>query len=235
MGQLFKAISNWFRQKKDDAAEGLADPVRDGKFAIEDSQKFVRGFEEKLAHLLGFNKNQERKLRDLVAEAIKWENIAKKAAQAKNTDDVRTAVTSKQNAEAQRKTLSDEVEKTKKEITSVKVTLEKARTKIARAQSDHVRLDARLEASKVRTELARARSDFGNTSSPLAALDNLEKAVHAAESEAEAREELASEAPQAQAEALEDKYDASGASVDDEVARLMAEAGATSPEPQPQA
>ncbi len=37
MASLFKAIGNMFREKRDNAAKALADPVRDGKFAIEDS------------------------------------------------------------------------------------------------------------------------------------------------------------------------------------------------------
>ena len=39
MASLIKAIKNMIRGKKDSVAQSLADPVNDGKFAIEDSER----------------------------------------------------------------------------------------------------------------------------------------------------------------------------------------------------
>jgi hypothetical protein len=41
MASLFKAISNVVRGAKDDLTKKIADPVRDGKLAIADSEKQV--------------------------------------------------------------------------------------------------------------------------------------------------------------------------------------------------
>ena len=93
---------------------------------------------------------------------------------------------------------------------------------MAGAESNLVRLNARLEGAKVRQELAKASSSFAGGDSPLAALDNLEKEVNTVETEAEAWEELSVDATEQSQQSLESKYGSAGSTaVDDEVARLM--------------
>ena len=49
MGKLWKAIKNSWREKKDEAAERRADPVRDGKYAIEDSKAKMQEIQGSIA------------------------------------------------------------------------------------------------------------------------------------------------------------------------------------------
>lgn len=71
----------------------------------------------------------------------------------------------------------------------------------------------------MRSELAKATSDFNTGSSPLAALDNLEKAVESEEASAEAWEELVQvDEP---GKLLEEKYGSGSVSVDMELQKLM--------------
>lgn len=222
MASILKSISNWFRGKKDDAAEAMADPIRDAKFAIEDSEGRVSDFESKVAQLMAQNKRLQRQREDAKADVEKWTNVAKRAAASGNEADVKKAVEEKVSANKKLVALDSETAANDKTIAGLREQLDRARTKISNAKSNQAVLAARLEGAKVRKELAQASSDFGS-SSPLAALDDLDKATQSAETEAEAYEEITANAN----ENLAEKYATSSVEVEDEVAKLMAEAGKT--------
>jgi phage shock protein A len=222
---LFKAIANWFRGKKDKAAQALADPIRDGKFAIEDSEKQVQGFQTKVAQFMAVNKQVSREMEGQRQEVEKWERIARKAASAGNEADVASAVQAKQQAEKVLAEKRKQFDQNEKIVATLRQQLQGALAKVAQAKSNYAQLVARHEGAQVRKELAKAASEFGTGGGPLAELDDLQKAVDAGETEAEAYEEMAGAT--AGPKSLEDKYNtATSASVDDEVARMMAEARA---------
>ena len=52
MASLWRAVSNYFREKKDDAAESIGDPVRDAKYDIIDAGKQIDGFESDIQKLM---------------------------------------------------------------------------------------------------------------------------------------------------------------------------------------
>jgi phage shock protein A len=215
---LFRAISNYFREKSDDAAEAIGDPVRDAKYDIIDANKQVDGFEADIQRLMKANISRKKELADAKAEVKKWGNIAGEAAAAGNKGDVESAITKKQAADTQVKSFSDEIKKNDKTIASLRTQLGQARNKIAKAKSQSATLAARISGGKLRTELAKSSS--GMDGGPLARLGNLETAARDAESDAEAWEELREDDD----ENLEEKYGSGDASVDDEVAALMAAA-----------
>lgn len=215
MPSLFRAIKNWFRAKKDDAAEALSDPIRDGKFDIEDSEKKIVEFKGKIARLMTVNKNRKDDKAKAEQEVVKWANIAEQAANAGNRPDVESAINNKHSAEAKVKAFGDEVANNDKVIASLRKQLEGARQKIANAKSQHAQLAARMEGAKVRKELSTAGSDLGD--GPLARLDNLANAVQTAENEAESYEEL----NESDSDNLADKYSTSNADVSAEVEALM--------------
>ena len=53
MASLWKAFKNSWREKKDAAAEAMADPIRDGKYAIEDSKKKIAEIKTNIAKYSG--------------------------------------------------------------------------------------------------------------------------------------------------------------------------------------
>lgn len=222
---LLKAISRWFRGKKDKAAKALADPIRDGRFAIEDSERRVRGFQSKVARFMAVNKQLARDIDIQRREIDKWTNIARKAAAAGNQDDVVQAVEAKQRAEVVLQEKEKQHARNEEIVKQLRKQLQLAMTKVAKARSNYAQLVARHEGAQVRKELAEAAMDFGSEG-PLAELDDLQKAVDAEETEAEAIEEMIGTS--VGATSLEDKYgSSSSSSVNDEVARLMAEAKAS--------
>ncbi len=222
MASIFKSISNWFRGKKDQAAEALSDPIRDGKFAIEDSEKRVRQFQSKVAKFIAVNKQLEREIDTQQREVDKWMTIAKKAAAAGDEADVTQAIEAKQRAEQVLQEKQKQYQRNEQIIEQLRKQVQTAIAKVAKAKSNYSQLVARHEGAQVRKELADAANDFGSEG-PLAELDDLQKAVDQEETEAEALEEMATVS--AGPTSLEEKYNtASSSSVKDEVAILMAQA-----------
>lgn len=219
MASLFKAIGNMFREKRDQAAKVLADPVRDGKFAIEDSKKQIREFTTQVAHLRAETIKQKANLKDALAEKKKFESIAKKAGEANNTDDVRTAVEAIQKWTTRAGELKSQVDKNEQIETNLRKQLDATRTKISRAEQNHQTLAARKKGAEVRKSLAMASSKFADGQGGLAALDDLEDAVRDEEAEAQAFEEMA--APVDEAADLTEKYGSGGVDTDDMMAKYL--------------
>ena len=216
---LFQAVHNWFRAKNQEAAEALSDPVRDGKLAIQDSEKQIEEFTGKIATLIAETKTLERQVSDSAAEAAKYQAVAAQALQAGNEADARDAITLKQKAEQQAQALAGQLAANKDLVTKLREQLNAARMKVAKARSNITQLQARSSAAQIRTDLAKAASQLHSGKGGLAALDDLEKSVHKQESVAEAYEDLAgSSAPAGQA--LLDKYAVADASVEAELQRL---------------
>lgn len=222
MASLFKALSNVIRGAKDDLTKKIADPVRDGKLAIADSEKQVGEFTSKIASLVAENKRLIKQRDGAAEEVEKFTRIAQKAAQAGNEADVRSSLEMKNRADERLVSLTAEIEKSEQLTTMLRDQLGKARAKVAQAKSNMTRMSARVEGAKIRTELAKASSEFNSGQNPLSALDDLEKAVDEQESEAEAWEEMVGTEDAGSAANLADKYGSSTSSVDDEVAKMMA-------------
>jgi len=218
MASLFKAIGNMFREKRDNAAKALADPVRDGKFAIEDSKKQIREYTTQVAKLKAETIKQKANHKDALAEKKKYEGIAKKAGEAGNEDDVRTSVEQIQKWTNRAKELKDQIDRNEKVETSLRAQLDAARTKVSRAEQNHQTLAARKKGAEIRKSLAQASSQFAEGQGGLSALDDLEDAVRDEEAEAEAFEEMSAPAIETD---LADKYGSGGADVDDMVAKFM--------------
>jgi phage shock protein A len=218
---LFKSIENALRKKADDLNTKLDNPVADGKFAIEDSKKEVEEFSLKVADLIAEEKGLERKRDAAQADVQKWADIAAKAAQSGNREDVTAAVQNKQQAEAQLATFTSEMAQDEQLISDLKAKLDKAREQIAQAEANLTRLSAREEGAKIREGLASSAGDFASDKSPLASLGNLEKSVEAEEDKAAALEQMSHDSTSGKAQSLEDKYSSTSSGVDDEVTRLM--------------
>lgn len=218
MASLTRAVRNWFREKKDEAAESISDPVRDAKYDIKDSETQIKEFESKIQALMKANNNLKKDRQDSTEEVKKWDDLARRAASAGNRDDVQSCVSKKQTAQGEVEQYAKDIAANDKTITELRVQLGKARNRIAKAKSNTAILSARLSSAKLRTNLAAGARGLGD--GPLSRLDNLENAVRSAESDAEAWEELHID----DTENLEEKYGSGDANVDEEVAKLMAEA-----------
>lgn len=217
MSSLIQAFKNWVRGKKDDAADKMADPVRDAKFAIEDSEKLVGEFEAKIADLMAHNKRTALEVEAAQRDVTKWSNVAASAAKAGNRADCETAV--KQKAEAQQKAdrMAHEKDTNDQIIAGLRKQLDATRDKIEHAKSNKEVLAARMDGAKIREQLTKASTAMED-GGPLAALDTLERKTVECETHAEAIEELHDN----KKEDLEEKYSQVNADVQSEVDKLMA-------------
>ena len=220
MASLFKSFSNLIRGKSQELAKTMADPVRDGKLAIQDSEKMIAEFTSMIAKLIAQSKRLQRELTEAKAEVKKYQGFAEKAASSENIDDARRSLEMKSEAQKRVDTLKSEIARSDQLIANLRSQLSKARAKVASAKRNVVNLEARHEGAKIRTELAKASSEFNAGNNPMAALDDLEKSVNEKESEAEAWEDMNMDVKSDAS--LEEKYGGSNSDVDGELAALMA-------------
>ena len=221
MSKFLKSIGSWIRGKDSELSKKLSDPVREGKFAIEDSKKQVVEFTKKISQLIAANKKVQREIESAQSDVTKYQSFAEKAAASNNESDCRDALRLKSEAQNQVEFLTGEDSKNQQLINSLRANLNKARAKISSAERNMISLSARREGAKVRKELTMASSNFNMQGGALAKLNDLENAVIDEETEAEAWEELSAGADSSAS--LEDKYGSKGLpDLDDAVARLMA-------------
>lgn len=223
MASLFGAIKNCFREKRDQAAKKLSDPVRDGKFAIEDSKTQIRDWTTQVAKLRAATLKQEQEYKDALAEKKKYTRIAEKAGAAGNEEDVRSAVEAITKWDTRAKELKKQIDLNATTQANLQKQLDAARTKVSRAEQNHQTLAARKKGAEIRKSLAMASQKFADGQGGLSALDDLEDAVREDEAEAQAFEEMSAPAVETD---LADKYGSSGdAATDDMVAKFMTKGG----------
>lgn len=221
---LFKSIKNLFRGKADELAAAIADPVRDGKLAIKDSEKQISQFTNQIAKVMAETKKLEKDLSASQKDSEKWLKVAQNAAGAGDQDAARHALEKKQLAEQRVQTLTIEVEKSSTLVSQLREQLNNSKARLSKAKNNLSRLEARSSAAEIRKEFAKAQTDFNSNRDGLAALDDLEKAVNSDEAEAEAFEELAGSTEEAKSDDILAKYSQPTSEVDDELAALMASA-----------
>ncbi|NQZ58330.1 MAG: PspA/IM30 family protein [Lentisphaeraceae bacterium] len=218
---LFSSMKNFFRGKADDLAKKMADPVRDGKLAIKDSEDQIQKFTTQIARVMAETKRLEKDSAAAEKDIAKWLNIAQNAAASGDEDGARQALERKNTSQQKLDTFKAEFEKSQQLVNRLRQDLNRAKAKVSKAKNNITRLEARSSAANIRKEFAKAQSDFNNNSSGLSALDDLEKAVESDECEAEAYEDLVSDEMSASGSSLEEKYGAPTSEVDDELAALM--------------
>jgi phage shock protein A len=221
MASFWKMFKNTVRQKKDEAADAMADPIRDGKFAIEDSKKKLAEIQGNIAKYSAQIKKNQRNLDTEMADVKKWTNLAKKAAEAGNEDDVRKCITNKGQAQQRADNLKNIIAQDERMLNNMKTQWQQHNNKVSQAESNHSQLAVRKQMAEARKEFAKSTQGL-DSDSCFAELDKLQQSVEADECEAEAFEEMA---PVNDMDDMASKYGASGDSaVDDEVAKLMAKA-----------
>jgi len=218
---LFTSIKNFFRGKADDLAEKMADPVRDGKLAIKDSEGQIQKFTTQIARVMSETKRLEKDKQAAEKEIEKWMSIATNAAGSGDEDGARQALERKNAAQQKLDTFKKEFEKSQQLVNRLREDLNRAKAKVSKAKNNISRLEARSSAANIRKEFAKAQSNFNSNSSGLSALDDLEKSVESDECEAEAYEDLVGDELSSSGSVLEEKYGQPTSEVDDELAALM--------------
>jgi len=208
MGRLWDAITNTVRQKRDDAAAKLEDPVRDGKFAIEDAERQVAEYKKDVRKHIASIKTMEKEAAEAEENRKKYDRMAKKFAKAIKAHDaeeeemsqadydkanrnLEAAAAKVEEFETKVKTLRQSIETNEGHRKALQRELEKAQDRIARAKQNHSTLAARKKAADIKLKLNESKDKISGGLKGLGGLDRLEQATIEAESEAEASDELA--------------------------------------------
>jgi phage shock protein A len=216
MTAFIKAIINFFRGLLGMATKKLEDPVRDGKFAIEDSKKQISEFRTKIAALIAEKIKMEKRRGDAKSNFEKWNKILENATEKNDESAIAKSKDIRNRYGREFKALDTDLERTMKTISDLKTRLEMAQNKVNNAQSNITILSARKDAADIKKNLASAAA--GLDGGALSSLDNLERSVLESEAEADAIEELSADS--SGDTDLESKYGGSGG--DDEFDDLAA-------------
>ncbi len=185
---------------------------------LEDSNAEIDRFEGNLAELRASRKGKERQLNDLNAQVQKYEGFAKRAGEAGNEADLRSALTQKLNFQKQADAMKAEIDRDNALETKQVAQLRDARDKVAMAESKSQSLKVREDSAKIRQSFA--NNSVNKAGSALAQLEDWEREVEKQEALAESREELAGEGSEAQN--LEKKYGGSSSqAVEDEMSKYL--------------
>lgn len=216
MASLWQSIKNWWRGKRDDAADAISDPIRDAKFAIEDSEELVSNFESHIADLMAHSKRTALSINSAEHDVAKWDSIAKAAANSGNRPDCESAVKQKTEAQQKRDRLRTEFEQSEQVVAGLRKQLDAAKEKISHAKNNKEVLSARLKGAEIREQLSNASTAM-KVGGPLAALSALEQKTIETETHADAVDDL----HKVGSEDLAEKYSSASKDVQDEVERLM--------------
>ncbi len=219
MPSFWKALKNKVRENKDKAAEKMSDPIRDGKFAIEDSKKTLAGIQSNIAKYSSQIKQNQRKLDTELNDVKKWTNLSKKAAETQQEDKVRTCITNKAQAQSRADNLKKIITQDEAMLAKMKSQWQAHNNKVSQAESNHAQLAVRKQMAEARKQFAKSTQGL-DSDSCFAELDKLQSDVESTECEAEAYEEMA---PTDDLSSMEAEFGSTGdGAVDDEVAKLMA-------------
>lgn len=212
---LIKTIKDFFRAKSLKAENALINPVDQSELAISDSEKQIDRFKTAIAHAMSQNNILVKQKDQAEGDVQKYTRIAGLAVKGGSDDDARQALTKKNDAQTLFNNLATQIDQNNVLIASQRKQLDRAGAVIIAAKNNQAILAARLEGAHARKDLAKAGDNLGEGGA-LSKLGNLQKAVDSEEGEANAFEELnhTNDVP------LEEKYDASKFSVEDELARL---------------
>lgn len=206
---IWNSIKNFFRASRDEAAKKIADPIRDGKYAIKDSEDELNKKRSSLAHYVAENKSLLRKMEAQKANVDKYTRLIELAKSRGNDKDVDELTRSLLSAKSLAVTLKKEYDKNEELIKVFKAQLDAAQQKIDNAENSFNQLSIRLKSVELREELS--SSDFTDVVTPFTMLEDLAKTVEQKENLAAAKEELTKDS----AEEIAAKYEsADAASID---------------------
>jgi phage shock protein A len=210
MASLLTGIKNWFREKKDNAAEALADPARDRKYEAEDAEEAGRKaiaaakkqeieFRQKVRDVVADLHQMEKDLASKKAEYKKYDDLAKKFAKAVKGGDTSTktrqnldsAANEAARLEAEVNTTKEALKGLQKSRDELQVELDRVRNKIAKAEQKFAVNAARIKASVIKTTLAESKARIAQGGKGLSALDEMDKTADRLEAVSDATEDMA--------------------------------------------
>jgi phage shock protein A len=212
--RMTKSLINRLRQKTDEAAENLRDPVADAHVALQDIQNKKNEMVELRKKLLIQVKTAKSQQTRANSDITKYDDLAKLAGNAGNADDVKTALEKKASAKTKLDNYANDVVRLTKQEDELENRIKEFTGLLEKAEQDKTFLQSELEIRKFQTSVNSVLRD--NTGTALSAIDRLRADVDKAKAEAEVSDELVGEAT-----TLESKYSPKSVVSDDDIALYM--------------
>ncbi len=217
---FWKAIRNSFRERKENAAKAMSDPVRDEKFDIADKKKQISEFTSSLALLCAETKKIEQDIAEASGQKTKFDKYAKSAAAKVKAGDTAkdwTALLNQAAGQVSRfggivETKREQLDRQKTTEAALRKQLDSARNQIAMREQNLASNAARLKSASITKQLHSAAAGLMDDSG---GPDPLDEQVRQAEAESAAVTDLAS-TPDSELEAAFADTEATSSALADE-------------------
>lgn len=161
-----RIVSFWNR-KTDAVADSFGDIITDGKDAIKKASVVVESFEDQIASAMAKIKVAKNQHEKLVAEANKYDGLAKAAIQAGDDVRAKTAIAAKQKAEKQAIVLHEQTVKNVELCDQLRLQLANRKDAIKNAATDIIVQEARQTGLQMREDMLKSSAAFGGQTTNL--------------------------------------------------------------------
>lgn len=181
---IFKKAADVFRANVNDLVDKAENPEKMVKLIIIDMEKEVENCTKALGQVMGNEKQILKQLDNQKAQVSEWEDKAKLALKAGNTELAKTALTRKVTAESGIASLQASYDSISAQVADLKEKVKILKTKLEEARVRQNMLLARSQAAKAQQAVAKSVSST-NSSSAFSKLDKMESKIEMQEAQAQ--------------------------------------------------
>ena len=225
---IFQRISDIFKSNVNDLIDRAEDPEKMVKQIIIDMQKELNKSTQALGKAVASERMAEKQYKDAARKSADWEAKAKAALAAGNTDLAKRALQEKVKADEETATYQQMYETISDQTDAIREQVETLKSKLDEAKSRQAMLIARSQMADTQKNLAQSLGGIDSSSS-LEKFNRMEEKVARKEAEAEAFAEIAQSNGVSSDEMETFEQLQANQKVDNELQRLMAEMGMSTP------
>lgn len=219
---IFARISDIFKANINDMLDKAEDPEKLVKQIIIDMQKELTKATQALGKAVASERMVEKQYRNACAVSASWENRAKAALKAGDTELAKKALASKVKADEDVTNYREMYETISNQTEAIRAQVETLKAKMQEAKSREAMLIARSQMADTKKELSKSIGSIDTTSS-FDKLNKMEERIARKEAEADAFSEIMGAGKPEEVATFEELE--RNAKVDTELERLMTEMG----------
>lgn len=219
---IFARISDIFKANINDMLDKAEDPEKLVKQIIIDMQKELTKATQALGKAVASERMVEKQYRNACAVSASWENRAKAALKAGDTELAKKALASKVKADEDVTNYREMYETISNQTEAIRAQVETLKAKMQEAKSREAMLIARSQMADTKKELSKSIGSIDTTSS-FDKLNKMEERIARKEAEADAFSEIMGSGKPEEVATFEELE--RNAKVDTELERLMTEMG----------
>lgn len=216
---IFKRVGDLFKANVNDMIDRAEDPEKMIKQSIIDMEKQLTGATQALGQAMASEKAASNTLEKAKKTSSEWEEKAKIALKAGNQELAKKALSAKVSSDQSIAAFQQTYDSMHGQVTDLRARVEALRAKLEEAQGQQNILIARARTADAQKDIAQAISGV-DSKSAFSRMEKMERKIEEKEAEAQAFSNISGDDILAKDEF---KELATNSSVDEELARLMAE------------